>query len=494
MPARVRAPQANGAVLAEPGFDAVPGLVAANRERLDRRDVRVGGLPLHELRALARHEALGLAHEVSGPPLPRSGSAPPGPLLLAGHQPELSHPGVWVKNFALNGLAHRLNGVPLNLIVDNDTLKSTAIRFPTFRDRTAASVRLESLAFDTFSGEVPYEDRRVEGAGGARAFESFAHRAQPLWANWGYEPLLRRAWPGVVHHHPTEPIGERFSQLRQRYEREWGCDNLELPVSRLSQTQAFVRFAGHVLGDLPRFRAVYNAAVRAYRTANGVRSTNHPAPELAEGEAPFWVRTGAGRRQRATPASDVKLLRPRALTLTLFARVCLGDFFIHGIGGGKYDEVTDALIRGYFGIEPPAYQVLSATLHLPLPAFPATAHDLHVAERRARDLRWNPHALPTADAGLVREHAALTAREPARGAHAARREWFRALRNVKEKLREGAANEVPVAETELRRVRAEVAANAILRRRDYPWVLYPEEVLKPFLQSLRALAAGAARA
>ena len=27
------------------------------------------------------------------------------PLLLAGHQPELAHPGVWVKNFALNGLA-----------------------------------------------------------------------------------------------------------------------------------------------------------------------------------------------------------------------------------------------------------------------------------------------------------------------------------------------------------------------------------------------------
>src|SRR5207244_11160094 len=66
----------------------------------------------------------------------------------------------------------------------------------------------------------------------------------------------------------------------------------------------------------------------------------------------------------ATPASDVRQLRPRALTLTLFARVCLGDFFIHGIGGGKYDEVTDVIIRDYFGLDPPAYQVLSATLHL----------------------------------------------------------------------------------------------------------------------------------
>ena len=42
-------------------------------------------------------------------------------LLLAGHQPELFHPGVWVKNFALNGLARRHGATPLNLVVDNDT-------------------------------------------------------------------------------------------------------------------------------------------------------------------------------------------------------------------------------------------------------------------------------------------------------------------------------------------------------------------------------------
>jgi len=61
---------------------------------------------------------------------------------------------------------------------------------------------------------------------------------------------------------------------------------------------------------------------------------------------------------------------PRALTLTLFARLILGDFFIHGIGGGKYDEVTDQIIRDYFGIDPPAFQVVSGTLHLPFPKFP----------------------------------------------------------------------------------------------------------------------------
>lgn len=468
MSRRYRAPRANGERLAEPNFRAIPALVEANRERLDGAAVTVGGRPLGELRALARREALELA-----------GGSGDGPLLLAGHQPELSHPGVWVKNFALSGLARRLNGVPLNLVVDNDTLKSTTIRFPIFRARDPGSVRLEGLSFDTFAGEVPYEDR---GVSSAELFRTFADRAAPLWANWGYEPLLWEAWPEVVHDKPTELIGERFSRLRQKYEREWGCRNLELPVSRLARTDAFARFARHILGDLSRFREVYNAAIRAYRAANGIRSANHPAPELAEGEAPFWLRTVDGKRQRATSSSDVQKLRPRALTLTLFARMCLGDFFIHGIGGGKYDEVTDAIIRDYFGIEPPAHQVLSATLHLPLPSFPSTPNDLREAERHVRDLRWNAQALPGADPELVRAHAALTAGEPPRGAHAARREWFRAMQHVKEKLRAGAESDVPRAEADVRRRRSEVDANAILQRRDYSWVLYPEAALRPFLQ------------
>jgi hypothetical protein len=276
--------------------------------------------------------------------------------------------------------------------------------------------------------------------------------------------------------------------MRRERERDWGCDNFEFPVSRQSKTDAFARFAAHILRDLPRFREVYNAAIRAYREANGIRSHNHPAPELAEGEAPFWVRTASGKRERATPSSDVRTLRPRALTLTLFARVCLGDFFIHGIGGGKYDEVTDAIIRDYFGIEPPAYQVLSATLHLPLPTFPSTANDLKQAERRVRDLQWNPHQLLSSEQrakpevkALLHEHATLAANEPPYANHAARREWFRALQQVKERLRLLVANQLPAAEAELARVRTEVDANAILQRRDYAWVLYPEEMLREFL-------------
>jgi hypothetical protein len=184
-----------------------------------------------------------------------------------------------------------------------------------------------------------------------------------------------------------------------------------------------------------------------------------------------------------------ELIRPRALTLTLFARVCLGDFFIHGIGGGKYDEVTDDIIRNYFGIEPPAYQVLSATLHLPLPAFPSSPADLKRAERLVRDLHWNPQRhLPAGTAAeLVARKAALAANEPPVSDHAARKVWFRELQQLTESLRPLVADQLPAAERELARIRTEVAANDVLQRRDFSWVLYPEATLRPFLQQFLSL-------
>jgi len=175
--------------------------------------------------------------------------------------------------------------------------------------------------------------------------------------------------------------------------------------------------------------------------------------------------------------------------LTLYARVFLGDFFIHGIGGGKYDEVTDAIIRDYFGIEPPAYQVMSATLHLPLPAFPSGEQDLAAARRRVRELHWNPqrHVVPPSSDDpfvlrLVADRETLASSEPAATDRAARREWYRKLADLNEQLRHHVWKQVPPAKANLARVKAEAAANAVLRRRDYSWVLYPEATLKPFLQ------------
>src|SRR5207249_2187885 len=152
----------------------------------------------------------------------------------------------------------------------------------------------------------------------------------------------------------TPLLGERLAAARRTIERRWGCHNLELPVSLLCGSESFAWFACHLLGDLSRFRSIYNRCVQEYRRLHGIRSRNHPVPDL----------------------------------------------IIHGIGGAKYDELTDEIMRRFYGLEAPEYLVLSATLWLPLPAFPVGLDLCKRLARELRDVHYNPqrHLDPAARA------------------------------------------------------------------------------------------------
>ncbi len=506
-----RAPREDGAVVAEPPLSGAARLAAENRLRL-AGGPDVHGRPWRDLRDDARRAVLEAARDYLGDAdesVPETTSLP---LVMAGHQPELFHPGVWLKNFALNGLARAVGAAPVNLVVDNDTAKSAALRIPA--DVTESHPFAATVPFDHWTGEAPYEERTVRDEA---LFATFAERARPTWP---FPPLLGPFWEEVLAHTGRTPLlGERFARARRTFERRWGCHNLEVPVSRVCRTEPFAHFAVGLLSDLPRFHAQYNATVRDYRRRHGLRSRNHPVPDLAANgdwlEAPFWAwRAGQERRgrlmARATagglelraggevlppltpPTPDAWLglerrgfkVRSRALTNTLFARAFLADLFVHGIGGGKYDELTDALIRDYYGVRPPGFLVLSGTLLLPLPAYPARAEDLRRLAREARDLHYNPQrhlgealAAPEVRARATRRQEWVE-RRPADAA--GRRERFLALRALGEQLRAPLAGRARSLRHELSHTERQLGANAVLRRRDYAFCLYPESALRPF--------------
>jgi hypothetical protein len=267
--------------------------------------------------------------------------------------------------------------------------------------------------------------------------------------------------------------------------------------------------------------------VRDYRRRHRIRSRNHPVPDLQrEGdwlEAPFWAWRAGGRRRgrlfvrpieggwelrageerwpdlpRWTAAAcwrrlegDGFKIRTRALTTTLFARLLLADLFIHGIGGGKYDELNDAILARHFGVEPPGYLVLTGTMHLPLPGYPVTAEDLRREHREVRDLYWNPQrhlpaesdSRPEVESALAERARLVTAAPQEPAARLARYRRFRELSDTLRPLVEGELSRANCCEG---RAAAAVAANAILRRRDYAFCLFPEEPLRAFCTQFTA--------
>src|SRR5438445_8629658 len=176
---------------------------------------------------------------------------------MAGHQPELFHPGVWVKNFAMNGLAKTLGATPVNLIVDNDTAKATSLRLPALATSEHTWPHVLSLPYDHWTGEVPYEERSVSDED---LFATLPERARPVLQGWPFVPLLPAFWAEAGRQSERTPLlGERIVAARRAFERRWGCHNLELPVSRLCRTEPFAWFGCHLLSDLPRFHAIYNS-------------------------------------------------------------------------------------------------------------------------------------------------------------------------------------------------------------------------------------------
>jgi hypothetical protein len=182
-------------------------------------------------------------------------------------------------------------------------------------------------------------------------------------------------------------------------------------------------------------------------------------------------------------------IRPRALSLTMFARLLACDLFIHGIGGAKYDQITDDIIRRFFGVEPPAYACVSATCHLPLPVFDVTAADLASCARRLRDLTCNPQRYLESDSdpastlaqliaariSAIAESARLRLEEPRRRAD--RRATFTRIRQANAALLDRMPDAIDQTRRLLVRISAQLTHNRITASRDWFFALYPMDRL-----------------
>jgi hypothetical protein len=186
--------------------------------------------------------------------------------------------------------------------------------------------------------------------------------------------------------------------------------------------------------------------------------------------------------------------RPRALTLTLWARLCACDLFIHGIGGAKYDRITDRLIESYFGVSPPVMGCVSATLWPALPHASVSAADVRAAEQRLRSVRYNPQRhlpregelarLADARAEAVELSSRLRAARESNGR--ARREAFERIRFLSARMLEHRPDVLRGAEGELRRLRRSRRETEIAERRDYFFGLYSRDALHGLLDRLPA--------
>ncbi len=312
---RLHAPRENRAVVVHPAWDRVTDLIQENLSLQSQSDYDFQGQKLSALCRHARRELLDAARRWTA--AYRDVGPTPGDsqdlIFLAGHQPQIFHPGVWLKNFALGRLAEKHHAIAINLIIDSDAISATSLRVP---GGSAENPAAAQVAFDRPDPAIPYEERRIEDRA---LFDSFGLRVQEQMAQLIPHPLMEKFWPlAIGQSHETDRLGACIARARHLIEAQWGLTTLEIPQSWVCDLDSFHWLAAHLLARLGEFSAVYNEAVREYRRLYRIRSASHPVPDLAvEGEwqeAPFWIWSQENPRRRrlfARHAGDEVLLTDR---------------------------------------------------------------------------------------------------------------------------------------------------------------------------------------
>ena len=457
------------------------------------------------------------------------------PIIVGGHQPELFHPGVWLKNSVLDAYARQVGGTAINLVVDSDRCARASVGVPV---GTPAAAHVEDVPFDAFNGEMAWEERPVADG---ECFASFGDRASRLLEPLVPQPILRRWWPLAVDRaRHSHRLGLGLAQARHMLEERFGLETLELPVSELVRLPTVMVFIGWLLAHARLLHESYNEALLTYRRERRVRGRGRPMPDLAVRhdasgewiEVPWWIWSREDPRRRrvfantATPGvlalSDMETLRvelPIAPDTSpskwvdglsrmeehaigcgrgpssrrSFRGSCVADVFVHGIGGAAYDGITDDIVRRHDRLRSaPACRRLG---HAAAAARPRVPRIRRRGSRRPA--RGGPRDAPRpgVPSGTAPRPARRSQPDRCRELIAAKRRWIETHPTVtlaRRRCREiRATNERLAVHTRGRAARrcstahgplaAAAKARKVLRSREYPWCFFPENALKTFL-------------
>jgi len=456
------------------------------------------------------------------------------PIIQTGHEPILYYPGVWIKNHLTQFLARKMGGVGVNMIVDNDACNMGFMYVPMLSEKPAS---IHKVAFVKGKDNVAYEEIVFDDLGTILRFKEevlnllnkdvFDEKIKTTIESMQstFEEFIGR----VVECYQKGGIDMvgLLTSARCALEEDFCSDNLEVPVSWMCDADGFYHFLLHIIYEADRFAKIYNEKLSEYRSIHKIRSKANPLPDLKIVgnlvELPFWIWKAGGQRGkcymmkegesikltngvdvlvtfeksketannisrlRALKEGQIKI-RPRAITTTMFSRLFFSDVFIHGIGGAKYDTITDEIIKEFFGVDPPAFITSSTTLFLPFDTFDLDTRTLQALQHELKDMSYNPERYASKETqhendrefiNRVKEKQRLLGMMTV----CSREEKRRSFNQIKELNK---LNLVKI-DVELQRKRKEIdiisenlAYNEVVQFREYPIYIYPTKVLRDY--------------
>jgi len=565
-------PKNNREVFLYPALDRIPELVLENRRKIHGYEFEINGIPFQVFRDKTRMDVLrqavcytnGIKSLIRKDPSGQRRYDQIGmqkdtslqaaqdrscikeltldretikniPIIQTGHEPILYHPGIWIKNHLVQYLVNKLNGIGVNMIVDNDACNMGFMYVPILSEQSTSvgkvalvknkeHVAYEEIVFDDFGTILQFKEEVIDLLSKNILREDIKTTMEDMQDV--FERFINRI--GEYYQQGCHDMAGLLTAARRSVEEDFGIENLEAPVSWMCDTDGFYHFILHILCEAERFVNIYNEKLAEYRRIHKIRSKANPLPDLKvlrdSIEIPFWVWKAGGQRAKCyvmNEGDDIKItdgakvlvilkkgdvnsnitrlktlmeagikIRPRAITTTMFSRLFFSDVFIHGIGGAKYDTITDEIIKEFFGINTPGFITISATLFLPLDTYDVDEGTPYELQRIMHDMRYNPERYASKETrsnpefmnrakekqGLLKMMAVGNADEKGR--------YFRQIKELNKLMLTQINPELKRIQGEINIVREKLAYNEVVRFREFPLCLYPMKILRGYVQNV----------
>jgi len=435
----------NKQIFFSPSADKIGSLLEENKRIFDHYSFKILNQPFKEIRGKSRKKVVEKALSFSKKfDLDIGGKIDPAYqyIIQSGHQPVFFHPGIWIKNIFLSELLKSPlpdKSLGLNIILDNDICKDLNLSLPVLSSN--GNLKLEKVDFlsSTLTPNLPFEEYPCPSLELITKFSrNIIHRLKSLESEnknilnnfKNYARCMENSSCFCNQNYKRGNLGEFLGLARRLYEQEIEPTYLEIPFSKICDSDEFLSFFLEIIKNIKTFSKIYNNKLDEYRKLFKIRNRAHPSPNLIIKEnlieVPFWIWKEGDQRKKifilkeeevnylyndsygkifliekegSKSLSSLKALlkeqelkiRPKALLLTLYNRLFISDLFIHGLGGAKYDLVTDEIIREFFKVEPPHFLVISCTLYPNFKSSPrASVFKISALKKKIRDLEFNP--------------------------------------------------------------------------------------------------------
>ena len=248
------------------------------------------------------------------------------PIIVVGHQPEFFHPGVLAKFVAASQIAKQTSSVLVHLVVDHHIGNAGVIEMP---DTSGQYLSTKQMTIATLDSKISMKDQP---------------RAEPV-SNTVFSDALGKA--------AGENAAMQFAHATDDLMASMANVDYCIAGTSLLTTELGKAIVLEMKTNPEPCITAYNNAIKQFPSC-GISL-------LEQNELPIW--RGKTNEKVTTEFDD---LRPRALLLTLLARLMLGDLFVHGTGGYEYDKVMEHWLLAWLDVKPCATVMATETIVLPL--------------------------------------------------------------------------------------------------------------------------------